>query len=73
MTTAGMEEALLPNDSLGKKQPEMFGSVQRGFVSNHHPHPWTLYFALTLTFSINQPCRTLVSSCQNPEIKTEEI
>lgn len=43
MTTAGMEEALLPNDSLGKKQPEVFGSVQRGFVSNRHPHPWTLY------------------------------
>lgn len=72
MTTAGKEEALLPNDSQGKKQPEVFGSDQSGFVSNHHPHPWTPHFALTLTFSINQPYRNRVSSWQNTVIKIKE-
>lgn len=47
MTTAGKEEALLPNDSQGEKQPEVFGRVQSGFVSNNHSHHWTPHFALT--------------------------
>lgn len=72
MTTAGKEEALLPNDSQGKKQPEVFGSIRSGFVSNHHPHPWTPHFALTLTFSIIQPHRNRVSSWQNTVIKIKE-
>lgn len=54
MTTAGKEEALLPNDSQGKKQPEVFGSVQSGFVSNHHPDPWTPRFAFYSHF-FHQP------------------
>lgn len=35
MATAGKEEALLLNDSQGKKQPEVFGSIWTDFVSNH--------------------------------------
>ena len=68
MTTAGKEEALLLSDSRGKKQPEVFGSIHSGFVSNHYPHPWTPHFALTLTFSINQPCRDRVPSWRNTVI-----
>lgn len=72
MTTAGKEEALLPNESQGKKQPEVFGSIQSSFVSNHYPDPWTPHFALTLTFSINQPYRKWVPSWQNTVIKIKE-